>query len=151
MVFIIYYWIFRYIADVLRRLGLIDANNIAAASVRPIAKHFDTLKPQVLERVHANSIANYLLAEEFLTDDNAEQLALAYLKALEESAESNGVSCNCDYNRNFQAINDGDISFLVSVGQPSSLQAREMAFYYAHEWLLAAVDYGSLRDLTVKK
>ncbi|CAL1264184.1 unnamed protein product [Larinioides sclopetarius] len=135
---------YRYIVDAFRRLGLIEANDIAAFAVRHIANHFETLIPKVLERVYANAFANYFFAEGFLTHDNAEQLALEYLKAMEESTEINGVSSNCDYNRNFQALGDGFFTILLSVGELSSPQAWETAFYYAHEWLLAAVDYGPL-------
>lgn len=119
--------------------------------MRPITKYFDVLIPQVLVQVYANSVANYLLAEGLINAANAEELSLAYINDMIEGAEGNEVTRDCEYILKFQATSEGVFNFLLSRGQLSASTASEVSFYYAHEWLLAAAEYGYLRDISVKK
>ncbi|XP_055946200.1 uncharacterized protein LOC129976585 [Argiope bruennichi] len=139
---------YRFIADFCRRLGFINANVIAAFSVRTIAKYFDVIPPQVLIEVSANYIAKVLFVEGILTADNAQKLASMYCKKLEESAKILEIDCESSYIIKFQALADGWIRFVQYFGEFSYSESWEIAFYYDHEWLLAAVDYGTLRNVT---
>ncbi|XP_055946209.1 uncharacterized protein LOC129976593 [Argiope bruennichi] len=139
---------YRFYADFCRRLGFINANVIAAFSVRPIAKYFDVILPQALIQISANYIANFLFAEGILTAGNAQKLALIYYKKLEESAKIHEIDCESGYITKFQALADGEAGFVQYFGEPSYSETWEIAFYCAHEWLLAAVDYGTLRNVT---
>ncbi|KAF8777390.1 uncharacterized protein LOC129976587 [Argiope bruennichi] len=138
----------RFIADFFRRRGFINANIIAAFAVRPIAKYFDVLLPETMMQVYANYIAKFLFAEGILTADNAEKLAMMLYSKWEESAKIYKINYESGYTTKFQAITDGETGFLLSFGEFSYSESWEISFYFAHEWLLAAVDYGTLRDLT---
>ncbi|XP_055945632.1 uncharacterized protein LOC129976206 [Argiope bruennichi] len=142
---------YRFIADVFRS-RFDDANEIAATAVRPIAKYFDVLPLPAMIRVYSNFLADFFFAEEMLTTRNAKSLAQKYINSMEKIAKHykiNKFDSDCD--RKFQAIGDGTRNFFFSLVEPSLSETWELALYYAHEWLLAALDYGDLKDLTFKK
>ncbi|KAF8777388.1 hypothetical protein HNY73_014256 [Argiope bruennichi] len=142
---------YRFIADVFRS-RFVDAKEIAATAVRPIAKYFDVLPLPAMMRVYSNFFADFFFAEEILTPHNAKSLAQKYINSMEETAKRYKINkFDYDYYRKFQAIGVGTRNFFFSVIEPSLSETWELALYYAHEWLLAALDYGDLQDLTFKK
>ncbi|GIX94665.1 hypothetical protein CEXT_319831 [Caerostris extrusa] len=72
-----------------------------------------------------------------LTSENAENLALSYAREMEASAQR---TMTCDPISKYRAIENGIANFLMSLRLVEAFEGYDIAFYYANEFILAAIE-----------
>ncbi|GIY67657.1 uncharacterized protein CDAR_621501 [Caerostris darwini] len=130
-------FLYVYVLEVFTKKGSPSAKGISLMATRPIAKYFDYITSDLLVRVYTNAFAKYLFVEDALTPENAENLALSYAREMEASAQR---TMTCDPISKYKAIENGIANFLISLRLLAAFEGYDIAFYYANEFILAAIE-----------
>ncbi|GIX97629.1 hypothetical protein CEXT_84001 [Caerostris extrusa] len=130
-------FIYKYAVNFFTQQGSPYAEDIACKATRPITKYFDNISAELLIRIYIKAFSKYIYAEGALTADNAVTLALSYASDLVASAQR---TMTCDPISKFTAIEDGCADFLFSLNLASAGNGYDIAFYYANEFILAAIE-----------
>ncbi|GBM96811.1 hypothetical protein AVEN_161126-1 [Araneus ventricosus] len=115
-----------------------NADELVEFAFRGVEPYFDVLTLPIVARFYANSAANFLFSDGFLQMHNAEDLALAYARAMAHCAR---VSLNSDPTSKFQVLADGFVSYFESLGLSTKEKVPFLAYYVGNEWFVAAVNY----------
>ncbi|GBM96819.1 hypothetical protein AVEN_161133-1 [Araneus ventricosus] len=115
-----------------------NAAALAEFAFRAVAPNFDVLTLPIVARFYANAAANFLFTDGVLRVHNAEDLALAYARAIVDSAK---VTMTSDPTSKLKALPDGFVNFFDSLGLSTKEKGPYLSYYVGNEWFMAAVNY----------
>ncbi|GBM96816.1 hypothetical protein AVEN_161130-1 [Araneus ventricosus] len=130
--------IYRYARNYLLSLCVENVDEVVEFAFRGVELNFDVLTLPIVARFYANSAANFLFTDGFLRMHNAEDLALAYARAMVDCAR---VSLNSDPTSKFQVLADGFVNYFDSLGLATKEKYPFLEYYVGNEWFVAAVNY----------